>query len=526
MKKRTLTQRWIAGAAAGMLLLCCGCSRGTSEETVSFGDTGKQKAAPVYELTQERITKDETVYTNLAPDGSLVNVVVTDHLHSAMPEVRVADRTNLTDVRDTRTDLEPVTEQDSIYWDMSSTDLYYSGSTKEEPPVGIKVRYYLDGEEKSAKQIRGKSGDIRVEITVDNRILKSDGSGDYRCPMLFMGGMILPMENFEQITVSNGLMIGDGERQIVFFVGVPGMNESLDLNSLGGEAANLIPDYSHFTVSAKAKDFTLGNIMMAAVPFSSLRALGGIELSESLEGIKGVMTDIDAVMASISSLGVQDLIQMIYGDATQAQQLLNAVSDAQSLYQENQALLQALSEFASAENLSKMERLIQDIGNVDTGYLQPLVDSQLYQQWLNWLSSLGGSIGSTADLLRDLQEVKPVLDQLNETLSSPEVAQAMENLPDTRQRLQNLVDAMNNSQELFDRMQQLTGESARSQIGTVTGILQKYSLLDSLSEEQAESLAGRVQNWIDYGKEYTVFTEKTEQQDTSVIFVFKVASQE
>ncbi len=526
LKKRTLTQRWIAGAAAGMLLLCCGCSRGTSEETVSSGDTGKQKAAPVYELTQERITKDETVYTNLAPDGSLVNVVVTDHLHSAMPEVRVADRTNLTDVRDTRTDLEPVTEQDSIYWDMSSTDLYYSGSTKEEPPVGIKVRYYLDGEEKSAKQIRGKSGDIRVEITVDNRILKSDGSGDYRCPMLFMGGMILPMENFEQITVSNGLMMGDGERQIVFFVGVPGMNESLDLNSLGGEAANLIPDYSHFTVSAKAKDFTLGNIMMAAVPFSSLRALGGIELSESLEGIKGVMTDIDAVMASISSLGVQDLIQMIYGDATQAQQLLNAVSDAQSLYQENQALLQALSEFASAENLSKMERLIQDIGNVDTGYLQPLVDSQLYQQWLNWLSSLGGSIGSTADLLRDLQEVKPVLDQLNETLSSPEVAQAMENLPDTRRRLQNLVDAMNNSQELFDRMQQLTGESARSQIGTVTGILQKYSLLDSLSEEQAESLAGRVQNWIDYGKEYTVFTEKTEQQDTSVIFVFKVASQE
>ena len=304
------------------------------------------------------------------------------------------------------------------------------------------------------------------------------------------------------------------------------MNESLNLDSLGAEAANLIPDYSHYTVSAKAKDFSLGNIMMAAVPFSSLRALGGIELSESLEGIKGVMTDIDAVMASISSLGVQDLIQMIYGDATQAQQLLNAVSDAQSLYRENQAMLQALSDFASAENLSKMERLIQDIGNMDTGYLQPLVDSQLYQQWLNWLSSLGGNIGSAADLLRDLQEVKPVLDQLNETLSSPEVAQAMEKLPETKQRLQNLVDAMNSSQELFDRMQQLTGEGARTQIGAITGILQKYSLLDSLSEEQAKSLAGRVQSWIDYGKEYTIFTEKTDQQDTSVVFVFKVAAAE
>ena len=217
---------------------------------------------------------------------------------------------------------------------------------------------------------------------------------------------------------------------------------------------------------------------------------------------------------------------MIDGDATQAQQLLNAVSDAQSLYRENQAMLQALSDFASAENLSKMERLIQDIGNMDTGYLQPLVDSQLYQQWLNWLSSLGGNIGSAADLLRDLQEVKPVLDQLNETLSSPEVAQAMEKLPETKQRLQNLVDAMNSSQELFDRMQQLTGEGARTQIGAITGILQKYSLLDSLSEEQAKSLAGRVQSWIDYGKEYTIFTEKTDQQDTSVVFVFKVAAAE
>ena len=170
--------------------------------------------------------------------------------------------------------------------------------------------------------------------------------------------------------------------------------------------------------------------------------------------------------------------------------------------------------------------MIQDIGNMDTGYLQPLVDSQLYQQWLNWLSSLGGNIGSAADLLRDLQEVKPVLDQLNETLSSPEVAQAMEKLPETKQRLQNLVDAMNSSQELFDRMQQLTGEGARTQIGAITGILQKYSLLDSLSEEQAKSLAGRVQSWIDYGKEYTIFTEKTDQQDTSVVFVFKVAAAE
>ena len=120
-----------------MLLLCCGCSRGNSEESISAEDAVQKAPAPVYELTEEKITKDETVYTNLASDGSLINVVVTDHLHSSMPEVRVQDRTNLTDIRDTRTDLKPVTEKDAVYWDMSSTDLYYSGSTKAEPPVGV-----------------------------------------------------------------------------------------------------------------------------------------------------------------------------------------------------------------------------------------------------------------------------------------------------------------------------------------------------------------------------------------------------
>lgn len=521
MKK---SSRWIAGVAAGALLLCCGCSRNQTEESAVSEHVEETAETQIYELTQERISKDETVYTNLAPDGKVLKVNVTDHLYSANPEVRVLDQSNLSNLQDTRTDMKPVSEDGKLFWDMSSTDLYYSGDTEETPPIRFSVRYLLDGEEISADSIQGKSGDVAVEITVENQIEKTIDGWTYRCPMMLMGGLILPMDNFDEIRVTNGMMIGDGERQIVFFMGLPGMDESLGLSSFGGETAGLIPDYSHFTVTAHVTDFEMGNIMMAAVPFSSIRALGGIELSDSLEGIKNVMTDIDAVMGALSGLGVQDLIQMIYGDATQARQLIDAVSDAQSLYQENKALLDGLSAFASEENMEKMERLLQDLNGIDTSYLEPLMDSQLYQQWLNWLSSLGGSIGSAADLLRDLQEIKPVLDQLNEILSSPEVAASMEKLPETKQRLQNLVDAMENSQQLFDRMQELTGDGARNQVGTITGILQKYSLLDQLSEEQAQSLAGRVQNWMDFGKEYTIFTEKTDLQDASVIFVFKVES--
>lgn len=516
--------RGVAAVLAAAMLFCAGCGRNGEGESAVSEQAAEERTAPVYALSEETITKDETVYTNLAPDGSVVTVNVTDHLHSAMPEVRVRDITNLSDVKDTRTDLSPVMEQGEMFWDMSSTDLYYSGESEQAPPISVKIRYMMDGEELTAAQIKGRSGDVTIDVAVENNIEKYYNGVSYRCPLMLLGGMILPIANFDDIKVTNGLILGDGERQVVFFMGIPGMDESLGLSSLGGELQEMIPNYSHFTVTAKAEDFSLGNIMMAAVPFSSIRALGGEELYESLEGIKGVMTDIDAVMASVAGLGVQDLIQMIYGDATQAQSLLNAVSDAQSLYRENQALLTALSDFATEENMQKLENLLSDLQGMDTSAIQPLVDSQIYQQWLNWLSSLGGSIGSAADLLRDLQEVKPVLDELNTQLSRPEVAQAMENLPETKQRLQNLVDAMNSSQELFDRMQQLTGDDARGQIGNITSILEKYSLMDGLSEQQTQNLAERVKNWMDFGKEYKIFTQYTEQQDASVIFVFKVES--
>lgn len=518
------TARCLAAMLAAVMIFCTGCGRGEGSDSTLSETAAEEKAAPVYDLTEERITKDETVYTNLAPDGTVTDVNVTDHLHSAMPEVRVRDITNLTQVRDTRTDLSPVLENGEMFWDMSSTDLYYSGNSEQAPPINVKITYTMDGEEMTASQIQGKSGEVAIDVAVENHIEKVYNGVSYRCPLMLMGGMILPIANFDNIKVTNGLILGDGERQVVFFMGVPGIDESLGLSSLGGELKDLVPDYSHFTVTAKAEDFSLGNIMMAAVPFSSIRALGGEEMYESLEGIKGVMTDIDAVMASVAGLGVQDLIQMIYGDATQAQSLLNAVSDAQSLYRENQALLTALSDFATEENMQKLENLLSDLQGMDTSAIQPLVDSQIYQQWLNWLSSLGGSIGSAADLLRDLQEVKPVLDKLNAQLSRPEVAQAMENLPETKQRLQNLVDAMNSSQELFDRMQELTGDNARGQIGNITSILEKYSLMDGLSEQQTQNLAERVKNWMDFGKEYTIFTQHTDQQDASVIFVFKVDS--
>ena len=76
------------------------------------------------DATAASATKTETVYINLNADGLVEKVNVTDHLHTELPQVRVEDASNLREIQDVKTFLEPVYGVDRIYWDMESTDLF------------------------------------------------------------------------------------------------------------------------------------------------------------------------------------------------------------------------------------------------------------------------------------------------------------------------------------------------------------------------------------------------------------------
>ncbi len=46
-----------------------------------------------------------------------------------------------------------------------------------------------------------------------------------------MTAMILPTDNFRNVTIDNGKIISDGQRNIVVGVGMPGLKDSLNLSS-------------------------------------------------------------------------------------------------------------------------------------------------------------------------------------------------------------------------------------------------------------------------------------------------------
>ncbi len=489
-------------------------------------DTGETESTPVptkhpeYKLTDNAVNKEETVYINISPDGEVKKLSVTDRLHTDMPQVRVEDRSDLSDIKDVKTFLEPVRESDKLYWDMDSTDLYYSGSSDKTPPMKISVSYTLDGKPVKGAALAGKSGDVTITIKAENTLKKTVGEYEISCPMLFICGMILPDESFSEVTAPNGVVLGDGSRQLVFFAGVPGMNDSLGIDKLGLNFGTALGG-SEYTVSAKASDFSLGNMMFVAVPFSSISSLGPDDIKVGTESVKTMLSDIQELMGAFSSLDLADMVQMLYGDAQQIEQLINSVGRAAKLYKENKALIDVLNKYVTEGNLAKLEQLLADMQRIDTSRLQTLAQFTHLSELLELIGKLNTNIGALAQFTRDYLELAPTFENLNRDLSSPEVQQSLDNLPTIISELQSLVNVMHASQEMLERMTGLLGSESINKIIAFTQKLENSVSIETLTQAQQQALTERMQAWLDFGSSYDIFTQRSDKMTSTVVFVYK-----
>lgn len=469
-------------------------------------------------------TKTETVYVNLAPDGGVKMVNVTDHLHTELPQVRVEDVSDLRDIQDVKTFLEPVQGVDRIYWDMESTDLFYRGVSDQAPPISFDVRYTLDGQEITPELLAGQSGRVTIEITARNLLQRDAGGYTISCPMLLVGGMILPEETFSNVSVSSGVVLGDGAQRVVVLAGVPGMEESLGISSLGLPVFTSEFGGGTYTVSMDAEEFQLGNMMFAAVPFSSIDALCSGELGAGLDGVKGVLYDVETVLNAFNSMGIQEIVQTLYGDMDQIESLMGAVGDAALLYQENRALINTLSGYLTEDNLQRMDKLLYDMQQIDMVRLEALLDCSLFQQLVDLLSLIDQEIRDVVTVAEDAVEIMPVINALQAELEQPEQAASMERMPEIIAQLRTLIQTMEDNHEVLDDLSVLQDSQVTQPLYTILGVAQKYAGLDSLNAAQQQNLSYRMRAWLDFGEEYDIFTQRTSAMESSVTFVYKVDS--
>ncbi len=210
-------------------------------------------AAPVSAAQSSTNIKDETVYVVTESDGSTSDIIVSDHLKNKNSDAKLKDATTLTDIENTKGD-EKYKKGDNgtLTWAAEGSDIYYQGKTDKDAPVAMSVKYYLDDKEVSGSSLEGKSGRLKIKINYENNAYANVNGSSVKVPFVVLTGMIIENDCFENVTVSSGKVIDDGEKSFIVGMAAPGLAESLGLSEselglgstveITGDADKFVPE--------------------------------------------------------------------------------------------------------------------------------------------------------------------------------------------------------------------------------------------------------------------------------------------
>lgn len=238
--------------------------------------------------------KTETVYSVLNSDGSISDTIVSSWLHDEDGINNIKETLNLTDVKNIKSNEKPSKDGNTYTWNAKGNDVYYEGTATKQLPVSVKIRYELDGQEMSAKDIEGKSGHLKLTISFTNNyseVKNINGKSIVIHPSYLAGGMLnMSTGNFTNVRCESGKIVNDGTNEMLAFANIPGLNETLKSAGLD-KVNNQLGISDDVTVEADVNNFDLGSIMVGMTNEIDLASeLGEIgSVSELTDGIDQLM---------------------------------------------------------------------------------------------------------------------------------------------------------------------------------------------------------------------------------------------
>lgn len=207
--------------------------------------------------------RDETVYVLAGPDGAVEKIIVSDWLKNPEGLDRLEDAAVLDQVEDVKGGAAFSPDGPGRIWEANGGDVYSQGTSDQDLPVEVSVRYTLDGRPIDPEQLAGKSGRVTIRFDYTNRQFEMMDVGGKQekiyVPFAMLTGMVLDNDRFTNVEVSSGKVFSDGNRTVVMGLALPGLQESLDL-----DAEKLdIPNYVE--VTADVENFELAAAVTVAV---------------------------------------------------------------------------------------------------------------------------------------------------------------------------------------------------------------------------------------------------------------------
>lgn len=204
-------------------------------------------------------SKSETVYSNLDSNGKAYKTIVSTQLTNEDKLNEITDISNLLNIENTNGDETFKKEGNQVIWDSNGNNIYYKGESDKQLPVECKITYELNGEEISAEELKGKSGNVKIKINYTNNekhIVSVNGKQvTMYTPFIIVAGTKIDNAKNKNIQITNGRIVDNGENTLAVGIAMPGMQENI------GISKSKIDIPEEIEISMETEDFEMGNII-------------------------------------------------------------------------------------------------------------------------------------------------------------------------------------------------------------------------------------------------------------------------
>ena len=492
--------------------------------------------------------KEETVYVIAGSDGSTRSVIVSNQLKNAEGAQTLEDETTLTNIENVK-GTQSYTEGsgNALTWQAGGSDIYYQGTTDAELPVGLRVTYYLDGEEISPENLAGKSGHVVIRFDYENRAVQTAVIGgeetDVYVPFAVLSGAVLPLEHFSNVSVSNGKVLSEGNNAIVVGFAFPGLSENLSISeetkeTLAGngvDAEKLEGSADYLEIEADAVNFELEMTLSMILPnlFSDIDLGADIDLSnvseqlDTLEESMTLLSDSSRQLVEGSSELAAGAEELADGAAGAKEGAYALAAGTQQLTDGSRAVAGGISQLADTltDMMTQLKpahdgyaQFEQAVGQMMAGYGMPkeqavvsVMQAQgMTQNELTYLATLSGIYDALAANAGDMMTL---------VQGANEVAGGMSTVNQGAWTLCEGLDALNDGADtLADGSRTLSSGMAQFDEEGIQELTEAFAGVDG---NNLLELSERLQAVKDAADSYRTFSGAPEGVDSSVKFIIR-----
>ena len=462
-----------------MLGLLVGCSEQTNYE-IEPGETPSEETVSTWTYQSDSYSyakeKEELVTVHVNADGEVVSIEDQIMLMNIEGKDPVRDVVGVENISNKNGDEEFDVQENYVYFENLGKDVRYEGEGTKELPFSLSVKYYLDDQEMTADQIKGKSGHVKVEYSFENKQTKTVWSNGRQytvsVPFVVATMVMLPEDGYENVELDGCRKTSmEGQEAILGFT-MPGLEKGLKTLSL--EQAQDIEIPSSFSFEMDVTNFQLG--------FSTSLITSGL-LEDEMD-----FEDLDDMQEGFSKLsdGVNKLIDAANtiheGMNTYEGYLTKYVDGVNSLNQGVTGLLEGVNTLdANKEQINTgIQGISQGLGALEEAVKGSSMTQEQIAQIKNAISAMQNDLATLVPLLNDMEGKKDAIQTLHQSMLSyvQSVEQAQSQL---------------NSYSWSDKENSLTQTARNQAYESVVNQL----VSSGMSQEDASAIATQVSNSID-----------------------------